>query len=304
MNDLLLSARWPGLVTFALGGVLLLWRLLDPQLEPRHLLRWGRGRVEKALLPMVGPHAAPEVAGQALLIGGLGFLLGGGLLGLLLGPIGIAAGLLLAWAVAWTVANRRVAQRNERLSEQVQGLVQALAAGLTGREAPGGTMALLRRTYRQTSDPLREELGFMELVLRGQADLGQALSRAAGEAVHPHLRLLLEILDLIYREALDLPAQRRAVRSLLERIRQEEQIRRTVRIESRFGQTSQRIVLLLIPGFVLLAALAGSAMEIQISVMDFYLHTLPGQLILGLVVLVEAVVMWVSRRFMQRIRWD
>jgi hypothetical protein len=305
LEQLLTAARWPALALFALGGLVLLWRLLAPQLEPRHMLRWGRGRVEQALVPLVGPHAAPGIASAALSAGGVALLAGAVLLLLALGPLGLLLAPPLALGVGWNVANRMVGRRQERLGEQVQGLAQALAAGLSGAEAGGGTVfSLLRRYYRTMVPPLQEEFCFLELVLRGQADLGDALPRAAVPAAHKHLRALLELLAVIYRESLDLAAQRRALGTLLERIRQDEQVRRTVRVESRFGQSSQTIILFLIPAFVVLAALAGTMLGSEVSVLDFYLGTAMGQLIALVAVLVEVVVAVVSRRMVQQIRWE
>jgi len=302
VERLLLIARWPGLAAFLIGGVLLAWRLLMPELAPRDMLRWGRGRVENAMVPLGGPRAAPGLAGTAMTVGAVTLLLGGILLVLAFGPLGLLLAPLLAVVVGWTVAQRRAAQRRERLAEQAMGLAQALAAGLSGEGS--SVFTLLRRSYYQLVPPLKEELYFLELVLRGQADLGESLERAAGEAVEKHVRGLLELLALVYRESLDLEAQRRALRTLLERMRRDDQVYRTVRIESRFGQTSQSIVLFLIPGFVVLAALAGSFLESEVSVSDFYLHTLPGRLILLVALLVEGLVVWVSRRMMRGIRWD
>lgn len=305
MEQLVLIARWPGLFAFALGGLLLLWRLLAPQLEPRRLLQWGKGRVEKALVPLVGPHAAPGVADAALAVGGIALLASAVLLVLALGPIGLLLAPLLAFAMAWSVAGRRAGRRQERLAEQVQGLAQALAAGLAGEKVAGGAVfSLLRRCYRQMEPPIQEEFGFMELVLRGQADLGDSLAQAAGVAVQKHLRALLELLTTIYHESLDIEAQRRALGTLLERIRQDDQVRRTVRIESRFGQASQTIILFLIPGFVVLAAVAGTMLGSEVSVLDFYLGTPAGQLIAVVALLVEVLVAVVSRRMVQRIRWE
>jgi Flp pilus assembly protein TadB len=304
MQQFILIARWPGLAAFALGGLLLLWRLLVPQLEPHHLLRWGKGRVEKALIPLVGAYAAPGIADTAILVGGVTLVAAGILLILALGWAGLLLAPLLAMVVGWSVANRQANRRQERLAEQVHGLIQALAAGLTGEGATGGVLGLLRRSYRQMTAPLREEFGFMELVLRGQADLGESLPRAVQGAADKRLRALFEILNMIYRESLDITAQRRALGTLLERIRQDDAVRRTVRIESRFGQTSQTIVLFLIPGFVVLSAVAGSALGSQVSVVDFYLRTLPGRFIVGLALLVEGLVVVISRRLMKRIRWD
>jgi hypothetical protein len=305
VERLLVAVRWPGLTLFALGGLLLLWRLLAPQLEPRHMLRWARGRVEQALVPLVGPHAAPGVADMALTAGGVALVAGGGLLFLGVGAAGLLLAPPLALLVGWWVANRQATRRRERLGEQVQGLAQALAAGLAGGTAAGTTVfALLRRHYRATVPPLQEELGFMELVLRGQADLGDSLSKAADAAVDKHLRALLALLVTIYRESLDLAAQRRALGTLLERLRQDDQVHRAVRIESRFGQSSQTIVLLLIPAFVLLSAAATTMLGAQVSVADFYLRSTPGRIIALGALLVEALVAWVSRRMVQRIHWE
>ena len=305
MEQLLTAARWPALALFALGGLVLMWRLIAPQLEPRRMLRWGRGRVEHALVPLVGPYAAPAIASAALLAGGVALLAGAVLLVLASGPLGLLLAPPLALAVGWSLANRMVSQRQERLGEQVQGLAQALAAGLAGEGTGGGTvMALLRRSYRTMVPPLREEFAFLELVLRGQADLGDALPQAAGTAVHKHQRALLELLAVIYRESLDLAAQRRALGTLLERIRQDEQVRRAVRVESRFGQSSQTIVLFMIPAFVVLAALAGTMLGSEVAVLDFYLGTAPGRLIAVVAVLVEVLVALVSRRMVRQIRWE
>jgi len=269
------------------------------------MLRWGKGRVEQALLPLVGPHAAPGIADWALAVGGIALVAGGGLLFLALGPLGLLLSPPLALGLGWSVATRRAAQRRERLAEQVQGLAQALAAGLAGERAFGGTVfALLRRAYRQMVPPLREEFAFLELVMRGQADLGDALSRAAANAAEKHLRALLELLVVIYRESLDVHAQRQALRTLLRRIQQDDAVRRTVRIESRFGQSSQTIVLFLIPAFVALSALVSGMLGGQVGVLDFYFGTDIGRLIVVGAIVVEAVVAVVSRRMVQRIRWD
>jgi Flp pilus assembly protein TadB len=305
VEQLLVSVRWPGLALFALGGVLLLWRLLAPQLEPRAMLRWARGRVEQALVPLVGPHAAPGVADTALAAGGVALVAGAAVLFLAVGAAGLLLAPPLALLVGWWVANRQVRRRQERLAEQVQGLAQALAAGLAGSGATGtSAFALLRRSYRTMQPPLQEEFGFMELVLRGQADLGESLSRAAGSAVEKHLRALLALLVTIYRESLDVAAQRRALATLLERLRQDGEVCRTVRIESRFGQSSQAIVLCLIPAFVVLAAAATTMLGAQVSVADFYLRTTPGRVIALGAVLVEALVAWVSQRMVQRVHWE
>lgn len=305
MEELVLAARWPGLAFFALGGLLLLWRLLAPQWEPGEVLRWGKGRVERALVPLAGPHAAPGIADLALAVGGVSLGAGGLLLVLFLGPVGLLVAPPLALGLGWSVATRRAARRRERLSEQIQGLAQTLAAGLAGEKATGGTVfALLRRAYRQMTPPLREEFAFLELVMRGQADFGDALARAAGTAAERHLRALLELLVVIYRESLDVPAQRQALRTLLARIRQDEEVRRTVRVESRFGQTSQSIVLFLIPAFVALAAATGSLLGAQVSVLGFYFGTDVGRAIVLGAVVVEALVAIVSRRMVQRIRWE
>jgi Flp pilus assembly protein TadB len=305
VEQLLIAVRWPGLALFALGGLLLLWRLLAPQLEPRSMLRWARGRVEQALVPLVGPHAAPGVADVALAAGGVALLVSAALLFLAVGAAGLLLAPPLALLVAWWVANRQAGRRRERLSEQVQGLAQALAAGLAGSGAAGGTVfALLRRYYRTMEPPLREEFGFMELVLRGQADLGDSLSQTTGAAVQKHLRALLALLVTIYRESLDVAAQRRALDTLLERLRQDNEVRHTVRIESRFGQSSQTIVLCLIPAFVVLAAAATTMLGAQVSVADFYLRTTPGRVIALGAVLVEGLVAWVSQRMVQRVHWE
>lgn len=305
MEQIILAARWPGLALFVLGALCLLWRLLAPQLEPRQMLRWGRGRVEGALVPLVGPHAAPGIADAALAASGLALLLGSVALFLAVGPAGLLLAPPLALLVGWWVAGQQSTRRLERLGEQVQGLAQALAAGLSGAGTAGGTVfALLRRHYDALTPPLKEELQFMELVLRGQADLGESLARAAGTAAQKHLRALLELLTTIYREALDLPTQRRALSILLERLRQEEAVRRTVRIESRFGQSSQTIVLFLIPAFVVLAAAATTMLGAQVSVADFYLRTAPGRVIALGAILIESLVAWISRRMVRRIRWE
>ncbi len=305
MDQLLTTARWPGLALFAVGGLMLLWRLIAPQLEPRQMLRWGRGRVEHALVPLVGPHAAPAIASAALLAGGLALLVGAVLLLLAIGPLGLLLAPPLALGVGWGLANRLASQRQERLGEQVQGLAQALAAGLAGEGAGGVTVfSLLRRVYRTMVPPLQEECAFLELVLRGQADLGDALPQAAATAAHKHLRALLELLAVIYRESLDLAAQRRALGTLLERIRQDEQVRRTVRVESRFGQSSQTIILFMIPAFVVLAAVAGTMLGSDVAVLDFYLGTAPGRLITVVAVLVEVLVALVSRRMVRQVCWE
>ncbi len=305
MEQLLLTARWPALALFVLGGLILAWRLLSPQLEPRQMLRWGRGRVEQAMVWLVGPVAAPAVAGAALASGGVALVLGGGLLLLALGPLGLLFSPLLALGVGQEVAARMARKRMERLSEQVQGLTQALSAGLAGQGVGSGTLfALLRRYYHTLKPPLREELAFLELVMRGQADLGERLSQVAGTAVHKGLRALLELLSLIYREALDVPAQRRALRILLERLDQGERVRRTVQVESRYGQTSQTVVLFLIPAFAALSAVVGSVLESGVSVLDFYFGTLPGRAIVAVVLLVEGLVVVTSRRMLRQIRWD
>ena len=88
MESLILASRWPGLVLLVLGGLLLSWRLLAPELEPKKLLRRGRGRFERALVPLVGTQAAPEVAGAALTAGGIALLTSALLLALALGPVG------------------------------------------------------------------------------------------------------------------------------------------------------------------------------------------------------------------------
>lgn len=305
MESVILAARWPGLVALALGGLLLLAHLLMPELSPRQMLRWGRGRVERAMVPLIGARAAPEVADAVLLAGGVTLVVGGALLVYALGPVGLLLAPVAALLAGWAVANRQAARRRERLAQQVQGLAQALAAGLTGEASAGGTVfALLRRFYRQMEPPLREEFGFMELVLRGQADLGEALERAAGEAGGRQVRALLELLALIYRESLELEAQRRALRTLLERIRQDDAVRRTVRVESRFGQTSQSIVLFLIPAFIVLAGAAGAALGSEVSVVEFYFRTSPGRAIVVGALLVEGLVFWISRRMMAGIRWE
>lgn len=301
----LLTARWPALVLFLLGGLLLVWRFLAPQLEPRQMLRWGRGRVEQAMVSLVGPVAAPAVAGAALAAGGAALAAGGALLFLALGPLGLLLSPFLALGVGQEVAGRMARRRMERLSEQVQGLAQALSAGLAGQGTGSGTVfTLLRRYYHTLEAPLREELAFLELVVRGQAELGERLSQAASAAVHQGLRALLELLALIYREALDVSAQRRALRILLERLDQGERVRRTVRIESRYGQTSQTIVLFLIPAFAILSAIVGSVLGSPVSVLDFYLGTLPGRAIVVAVLLVEGVVVVVSRRMVRQIHWE
>lgn len=305
MEQIILVARWPGLVLFMLGALFLFWRLLAPQLEPRRMLRWGRGRVEGSLVPLVGPLAAPGIADAALAAGGSALLVSSALLFIAVGPAGLLLAPPLALLVGWWVAGRQSTRRLERLGEQVQGLAQALAAGLSGAGTSGGTVfALLRRHYDALNRPLKEELQFMELVLRGQADLGESLARAAPAAAQKHLRALLELLVVIYREALDLPAQRKALATLLERLRQDEAVRRTVRIESRFGQSSQTIVLFLIPAFVVLSAAATTMLGAQVSVAEFYLRTAPGRAIALGAVLVEALVAWVSRRMVRRIRWE
>lgn len=305
MERLIVATRWPGLAAFAAGGLLLLWGLLSPQLEPRRMLRWGRGRVEHALVPLVGPQGASALAGKALAAGAIALVAGGILLGLAFGLVGVLLSPLLALLVGWAVAGRAAGRRRERLGEQVQGLAQALAAGLAGEGVSGGTLfTLLRRLYRQMAPPLREEFTFLELVMRGQADLGEVLARAAGEAAEKHSRALLDLLAVIYREALDVPSQRRALQTLLERMRQDEQVRRTVRVESKFGQASQTIVLFLIPAFVVLAAVAGGMLGSQVSVLDFYLRTAAGRLIVAVAVLVEGLVILVSRRMVRQIRWD
>ncbi len=301
----LLSARWPALALFLLGGLLLAWRLLMPQLEPRQMLRWGRGRVEQAMVSLVGPAAAPAVASAALASGGTTLLIGGGFLLLALGPLGLLVSPFLALGVGQEVAARMARKRMERLSEQVQGLTQALSAGLAGQGVGSGTVfTLLRRYYHTLEPPLREELAFLELVMRGQAELGERLSQAAGSAVHKGLRALLELLALIYREALDVSAQRRALRILLERLDQGERVRRTVRVESRYGQTSQTVVLFLIPAFAVLSAIVGNVLGSEVSVLNFYFGTLPGRAIVVAVFLVEALVVAVSRLMLGQIRWD
>lgn len=301
----LLTARWPALVLFLLGGLLLVWRFLAPQLEPRQMLRWGRGRVEQAMVSLVGPVAAPTVAGAALAAGGAALAAGGALLFLALGPLGLLLSPFLALGMGQEVAGRMARRRMERLSEQVQGLAQALSAGLAGQGTGSGTVfTLLRRYYHTLEAPLREELAFLELVMRGQAELGERLSQAASAAVHQGLRALLELLALIYREALDVSAQRRALRILLERLDQGERVRRTVRVESRYGQTSQTIVLFLIPAFAILSAIVGSVLGSPVSVLDFYLGTLPGRAIVVAVLLVEGVVVVVSRRMVRQIHWE
>lgn len=301
----LLTARWPALVLFLLGGLLLVWRFLAPQLEPRQMLRWGRGRVEQAMVSLVGPVAAPTVAGAALAAGGAALAAGGALLFLALGPLGLLLSPFLALGVGQEVASQMARRRMERLSEQVQGLAQALSAGLAGQGTGSGTVfTLLRRYYHTLEAPLREELAFLELVMRGQAELGERLEQAAGSAVHQGLRALLELLALIYREALDVSAQRRALRILLERLDQGERVRRTVRVESRYGQTSQTIVLFLIPAFAILSAIVGSVLGSPVSVLDFYLGTLPGRAIVVAVLLVEGVVVVVSRRMVRQIHWE
>jgi len=305
VEQLLTAARWPALVLFAVGGLLLLWRLLAPQLEPRAMLRWARGRVEQALVPLVGPTAAPGVADAALTAGGIVFVVGAIILFLAVGPAGLLLAPPLALLVGWWVADRQAGRRRERLNEQVYGLAQALAAGLSGSTATGtGVFTLLRRHYRLLTPPLQEELGFMELVLRGQADLGEALTQAAEAAVEKHLRALLALLNTIYRESLDVPAQRQALDTLLQRLRQDDQVRRTVRIESRFGQSSQTIVLVLIPAFVILSAVATTMLGAEVSVAEFYLRTTPGRLIALGVVVVEGLVAWVSRRMVRQIHWE
>ncbi|MGB9724416.1 MAG: hypothetical protein ACPL7G_11055, partial [Chloroflexia bacterium] len=117
-------------------------------------------------------------------------------------------------------------------------------------------------------------------------------------------RALLELLAVIYREALDVPAQRRALRLLLERLGRDAQVRRTVRVESRFGQTSQTIVLWMIPAFIVLSAMVGSVLGGEVSVLDFYFGTLPGRAIVVAVLLVEGLVALVSRRMVGQIRWE
>lgn len=305
MSRILLGAYWPGLALFAVGGVLFSWALLAPRLEPRDLLRWGRGRVEHALVPLVGPRAAPGIAGKALIWAGGAFLLGGALSVAAFGVLGLMLAPLAALLVGWAVAERAALRRRERLAEQVEGLVQALAAGLAGAEAHTGTLfLLLRRLYRQMEPPLKEEFGFLELVLRGQADLGEALPRAAAEAVEKHTRALLELLALIYRDALDQTSQRRALQTLLKRMQQDERVRRAVRVESRFGQASQTVVLVLIPAFVAVAAIAGSLLGSEVSVVEFYFRSTAGRLILVGAALVEGLVVWASRRLVRRVRWD
>jgi hypothetical protein len=305
MEALVLAARWPGLLLFSLGGLLLAWRLLAPELEPRQMLRWGRGRVEQAMVQMVGPVAAPAVAGAALAAGGVTLALGGVLLVLALGPLGLLVAPFLALWAGQGVAGRLAGRRMERLSEQVRGLTQALSAGLSGRGVGSGTVfTLLRRYYHTLEAPLREELAFLELVMRGQAELGERLERAAGSAAHRHLRALLELLSLIYREALDAAAQRQAFRTLLQRFEQDERVRRTVQVESRFGRTSQAIVLGMIPAFVALSALVGSSLGSEVSTLDFYFGTLPGRAIVVAVLVVEGLVVLLSRRMVRQIRWD
>jgi len=144
----------------------------------------------------------------------------------------------------------------------------------------------------------------LELVMRGQAELGERLERAAGSAAHRHLRALLELLSLIYREALDAAAQRQAFRTLLQRFEQDERVRRTVQVESRFGRTSQAIVLGMIPAFVALSALVGSSLGSEVSTLDFYFGTLPGRAIVVAVLVVEGLVVLLSRRMVRQIRWD
>lgn len=301
----LLTLRWPALALFFLGGLILIWRLLSPQLEPRQMLRWGRGRVEQAMIALVGPVAAPAVAGAALAAAGVALAAGGGLLFLALGPLGLLLSPFLAWGVGQETAARISRKRMERLSEQVQGLTQALSAGLAGQGAGSGTVfTLLRRYYHTLEPPLREELAFLELVMRGQADLGERLGKAAGAAVHKGLRALLELLSFIYREALDVPSQRRALRILLERLDQAERVRRAVRVESRYGQTSQTVVLFLIPSFAFLSAIVGSVLGGPVSITDFYFGTLPGRAIVVAVLLVEGLVVLLSRRMLRQIRWD
>ncbi len=305
MEGIFLEIRWPWFLLFALGGLLLAWQLLAPRLEPRQMLRWGRGRVEQAMVQMVGPLAAPSIASAALTAGGAALVLGSALLWLILGPLALLLSPFLALAVGQGVAERLARARVERLSEQVQGLVQAFSAGLAGQEVGGGTVfALLRRAYYTLEPPLREELAFLELVMRGQAELGERLRQAAQTAAHKHLRALLEVLTMIYRESLDVSAQRRALRTLLQRFDQDERVRQTVRVESRFGQTSQTIILLMIPAFVVLSAVVGSAMGGEVAPLDFYLSTLPGRVIVVGVVLIEGLVAWLSRRMMRSIRWE
>ncbi|MGC8874113.1 MAG: hypothetical protein ACP5SI_06650 [Chloroflexia bacterium] len=305
MMQILLNARWPGLALFACGGLLLCWSLLAPQLEPRDLLRWGRGRVEHALVPLAGPRAAPGIAAKALWAAAIAFLLGGLLLVAAFGVLGVMLAPLAALLIGRVVAERAALRRRERLAEQVQGLAQALAAGLAGSEALAGTVfSLLRRLYRQMEPPLKEEFAFLELVLRGQADLGDALPRAAAEAAEKHTRALLELLGLIYRDSLDKASQRRALQTLLRQMQQDERVRRTVRVESRFGQASQAVVLVLIPAFVGVAAIAGSLLGSEFSVADFYFRTMAGRLILAGAALVEGLVVWISRRMVRRVRWD
>jgi Flp pilus assembly protein TadB len=239
------------------------------------------------------------------MVAGIVLVLSGVLLVWAMGPLGMLLAPFVALGAGWSVANRRANRRRERLREQVQGLSQALSAGLIGEGVTGGTIfTLLRRFYRLMDPPLREEFAFLELVLRGQADLGESLGEAANSAVDKNVRALLELLGVIYRESLDIPVQRRALRTLLERIRQEDQVRRSVRVESRFGQLSQTIVLFLIPGFVVLAIVAGKALGGQVSVLHFYFRTLPGRLIVLAAVVVEGIVMWLSRRMLRRIRWE
>gem|GEM_PF-2049479 len=305
MSEILLGQPWPGLALFACGGVLLCWFLLVPHLEPRDLLRWGKGRVEHALVPLVGARATPGIAARALAAAGIVLVLAGVLFAVAFGALGVLPAPLVALLVGWAVAERTALRRRERLAEQVEGLVQALAAGLAGAEARGGTLfSLLRRLYWQIEPPLREELGFLELVVRGQADLGEALSRAATEAAEKHTRALLQLLALIYQESLDVPSQRRALGTLLERMRQDERVRRTVRVESRFGQASQAIVLVLIPAFIVVAAAAGSLLGSEVSVVEFYFRSVAGRLIVVGAALVEGLVVWVSRRMVRRVRWD
>lgn len=305
MQQLVLNLRWPALILLAVGSLLLLWRLLAPRLEPRAMLRWARGRVEQALVPLVGSSGAPGVADTALISGGGTLLLAAVLLFAAVGPTGFLLAPPLALLAGWWIADRQAGRRRERLSEQVYGLAQALAAGLAGNQGTGTTVfTLLRRHYRTLAPPLQDELRFMELVLRGQADLGEVLACAADEAVEKHLRSLLALLNTIYRESLDVPAQRRALGTFLERLRQDEQVRRTVRIESRFGQSSQTIVLLLIPAFVVLSAIATSMLGAEISVVEFYLRTTPGRMIALGVMVVEGLVAWVSRRMVQRVQWE
>lgn len=305
MSQILLEARWPGLAAFAFGGVLLCWALLSPRLEPRDLLRWGRGRVEHALVPLVGPRAAPGIAAKALGWAGVACLVGGALSVAAFGVLGVILSPLVALLVGWAVAERAALRRRERLAEQVEGLVQALVAGLAGAEAHAGTLfSLLRRLYRQMEPPLKEEFSFLELVLRGQADLGDALARAAAEAAEKHTRALLELLALVYRDALDSASQRRALQTLLKQMQQDERVRRAVRVESRFGQASQTVVLVLIPAFVVVAAIAGSLLGSEISVTEFYFRTTAGRLIVAGAALVEGLVLWASRRMVRRIRWD